>query len=139
MNDSVTEQEARMIFLQIDKDNDGYLSMRELIPVVFNKASREQQRLIIQYAEMELTKKVDQDSIPKVSNTDLEFLFEAYDSENVGFVDVTVIKERIRRMRMPEQAVFFFMEMISDLSDDEMVNLTEFKRIFKPFTANKRR
>jgi Ca2+-binding EF-hand superfamily protein len=138
LNESVTEQEARMIFLQIDKDNDGSLSMRELIPVVFNKASKEQQKLITQYAELELTKKVDQDNTPKVSNTDLEFLFEAYDSENVGFVDVAVIKDRVRRMRMPEPAVFFFMEMVSDMSDDEMVNLTEFKRLFKPFTAKKK-
>ncbi len=138
LNESVPEQEARMIFMKIDKDNDGVLSMRELIPVVFNKASKDQLRLIIQYAEMELTKKVDADSAPKVTSTDLEFLFEAYDSENVGFVDVAVIKERIRRMRMSETALFFFMEMIADLSDDEMVNLVEFKRLFKPFTARKK-
>lgn len=49
-----------------------------------------------------------------------------------------VIKERIRRMRMSETALFFFMEMIADLSDDEMVNLVEFKRLFKPFTARKK-
>lgn len=138
LNESVPEQEARMIFMKIDKDNDGVLSMRELIPVVFNKASKDQQRLIIQYAEMELTKKVDADSAPKVTGTDLEFLFEAYDSENVGFVDVVVIKDRIRRMRISEQALFFFMEMIADMADDEMVNLVEFKRLFKPFTAKKK-
>ena len=40
--------------------------MRELIPVVFNKASQEQKRAIIAYAEMELTKKIESESIPKV-------------------------------------------------------------------------
>ncbi|RYG66230.1 EF-hand domain-containing protein [archaeon] len=34
LNQAVPVQEARMIFLKIDKDNDGHLSMRELIPVV---------------------------------------------------------------------------------------------------------
>jgi len=41
--------------------------MRELIPVVFNKASQEQKRAIIAYAEMELTKKIETESVPKVS------------------------------------------------------------------------
>ncbi len=49
-----------------DKDSDGFLTMRELIPVVFNKASQEQKRAIIAYAEMELTKKIESESIPKV-------------------------------------------------------------------------
>lgn len=137
LNESVTDQEARMIFLKIDKDNDGFLSMRELIPVVFSKASKEQMRLIIQYAEMELTKKVEHEQAPKVTSTDLEFLFEAYDTENLGFVDISYVKARIRRMRLTEQALFFFMEMIADLADDDMVNLVEFKRIFKPFTRKK--
>lgn len=41
--------------------------MRELIPVVFNKASQEQKRAIIAYAEMELTKKIETESVPKVT------------------------------------------------------------------------
>ncbi len=135
LNESVPVQEARMIFMKIDKDCDGYLTMRELVPVVFSKASKEQQRLIIAYAEMELTKKVEHENIPKVTHTDLEQLFESYDSENIGFVDVSLIKERVRSMNLSEQALFFFMDNISDLADDEMVNLVEFKRLFKMYTA----
>jgi Ca2+-binding EF-hand superfamily protein len=137
LNESVPVQEARMIFMKIDKDCDGYLTMRELVPVVFSKASKEQQRLIIAYAEMELTKKVEHENIPKVTNTDLEQLFESYDGENIGFVDVSLIKERVRAMNLSEQALFFFMDNISDLADDEMVNLIEFKRLFKMYTATR--
>lgn len=126
-----------MIFMKIDQDADGHLSLRELIPVVFNKASREQQRLIIQYAEMELTKKVESEMVPKVTSTDLDFMFEAYDGENVGFVDVACIKERVRLMGLSEQQLYFFMDMMTDMADDDMVNLTEFKRLFRPFTSNK--
>lgn len=128
-----------MIFMKIDKDGDGYLSMRELIPVVFNKASKEQQKLIINYAEMELTKKIVTETVPKVSPTDLDFLFEAYDLENVGFVDIAYIKERIKNLGLSEQQVYFFLELIAEMADDDMVNVTEFKRMFKPFTATNTR
>lgn len=47
--------------------------MRELIPVVFNKASQEQKRAIIAYAEMELTKKIESESIPKVRSCAVAF------------------------------------------------------------------
>lgn len=137
LNESVPVQEARMIFMKIDKDGDGYLSMRELIPVVFGKATRAQQKKIIEFCEFELTKKIETETIPTVTLTDLDFIFEAYDSENVGFVDVSVIRERIRKMPLNDQQIFFFMELIADLADDEMVNLLEFRRIFRIFTKNK--
>jgi Ca2+-binding EF-hand superfamily protein len=142
LNESVPVQEARMIFMKIDKDNDGFLSMRELIPVIFNKANKLQQRKIIEFCEFELIKKIDNETIPTITNTDLEFLFEAYDMDNVGFVDVSVIRERIRRLNtqfgyLNETHIYFFMELICDLEDDEMVNLTEFKRMFKLFSSSK--
>lgn len=136
LDESIPTQEARMIFMKIDKDSDGFLTMRELIPVVFNRANKEQQRLIIQYAEAELTKK-HHDNVPKISRSELEQLFDAYDSDRVGFVNVSFIKDRIKTFHLSEQALFFFFETVSDLADDEMVNLTEFMRIFKPFATLK--
>jgi Ca2+-binding EF-hand superfamily protein len=134
LNEAVPVQEARMIFMKIDKDADGFLSMRELIPVVFNKASRIQQKRIIEYCEMELMKKIETEIIPTVTATNLEFLFEAYDSESVGFIEVNVVRERVKKMNLTDPQLFFFADLISDLADDEMVNLTEFKRMFKIFT-----
>lgn len=135
LNEAVPVQEARMIFMKIDKDADGFLSMRELIPVVFNKASRIQQKRIIEYCEMELMKKIETETIPTVTATDLEFLFEAYDSDNVGFIEVNVVRERVKKMNLTNPQLFFFADLISDLADDEMVNFTEFKRMFKIFTS----
>lgn len=137
LNESVPVQEARMIFLKIDKDGDGYLSMRELIPVVFGKATKVQLKKIIEFCEFELTKKIETETVPTVTMTDLEFLFEAYDSENVGFVDVAIVRDRVRKMALSDQQIFFFMEIVADLADDEMVNLQEFKRMFRIFTKTK--
>jgi hypothetical protein len=137
LNESVPVLEARMIFMKIDKDSDGFLTMRELIPVVFNKATAAQKRAIIAYAEMELTKKIETESVPKITVADLDFLFEAYDTENIGFVDVSLIKERVRTLYLSEQALFHFMDSISDLADDEMVNVVEFRRLFKLYISTK--
>jgi hypothetical protein len=49
LSDTVSELESRMIFMKIDKDSDGFLTMRELIPVVFSKANKEQQRYVCIY------------------------------------------------------------------------------------------
>jgi hypothetical protein len=93
----------------------------------------------VAYAEMELTKKIETESVPKVTNADLEFLFEAYDTENIGFVDVALIKERVRTFYLSEQALFHFMDSISDLADDEMVSVVEFKRLFRLYATTKDR
>jgi hypothetical protein len=101
--------------------------------------SQEQKRAIVAYAEMELTKKIETESVPKVTNADLEFLFEAYDTENIGFVDVALIKERVRTFYLSEQTLFHFMDSISDLADDEMVSVVEFKRLFRLYATTKDR
>lgn len=134
LGQSIPEQEARMIFMKIDKDSDGFLSMRELVPVVFSKATYQQQKLIIQYTELELIKKIDENLIPKISIVEIEALFEAYDLGNVGYVDVSHIRERLRTMNLPENCLYAFMESIQDMADDEMVNLVEFKRILRMYT-----
>ncbi len=120
--------------MKIDKDSDGYLSMRELVPVIFSKATYKQQKLIIEYTELELIKKIDANQVPKVSTIELEQLFEAYDTQNVGYVNVSHIRERIRAMNLSENCLFSFMETITELNDDEMVNSMEFKRIFKVYS-----
>lgn len=37
INHNIPAQEARMIFMKVDRDADGFISMKDLIPVVFNK------------------------------------------------------------------------------------------------------
>ena len=65
---------------------------------------------------------------------EMEQLFETYDSGNVGFVDGLFLKEKIRSFNLSEKVLFYFMESISDLADDEMLSQVEFKRIFAPYT-----
>ena len=50
LNKNVSAQEARLIFMQIDKNGSGAVSLAELVPVVFSKASRQQIKMITHYA-----------------------------------------------------------------------------------------
>ena len=52
LNKNVSAHEARLIFMQIDKNNVGSVSLAELIPVVFNKANKSQIKMITHYAGM---------------------------------------------------------------------------------------
>lgn len=67
-----------------------------------------------------------------------KFLFaEAYDADSIGFVDVTLIKERIKAMHLSEKVMFHIIETFAELADDEMVSLVEFRRLFKAYTIRK--
>lgn len=131
LNASVPVQEARIIFLKIDKDNDGYLTLKELIPVVFSKATINQQKLIALFTENELIKK--SEGLTLLSGFDLDLLFESYDLNSVGFVEIGFIRERIRGLNLQEMQQFHFMENLIGIEDDDMVNLQEFTRIFAPY------
>ena len=61
----------------------------------------------------------------------------AYDSENIGFVEVGFIKERVKTFYLSEQNLFYFMEGLNGFVDDEMLNLLEFKRVFREYISSK--
>ncbi len=115
--------------MKLDKNGNGYITMRELIPVIFSRASRQQLKLIIDFASFELIKK--QDGIVTMSLTEMEQLFEYFDVNNLGYVSVSAIREQVNRMQLPEPALFMFFDCISVAADDEMVNLSEFVRLLK--------
>ena len=50
INKNVSAQEARLIFMQIDKNCSGAVSLAELVPVIFDKGTKNQIKLIAQYA-----------------------------------------------------------------------------------------
>lgn len=52
-------------------------------------------------------------------------------------MDVSLIKERIKAMNLSEKVMYHIMETMSELADDEMVSLVEFRRLFKVYTARK--
>ena len=131
INVHMAENDARMIFMKLDKNGDGYLTMRELIPVIFSRANRIQLRLIIDYATFELIKK--QDGVATLTLLDMEQLFEYFDVNNLGYVAVSAIRDQVNRMSLPEPALFMFNDCISAAADDEMVNLAEFVRLLKVY------
>lgn len=63
--------------MKLDTDHDGLLTMKELIPVIFSKANKEQTHLIVRYCEAQLIKSMDSDAIFKISPTDIDQLFGA--------------------------------------------------------------
>jgi Ca2+-binding EF-hand superfamily protein len=129
MNHHMSEHDARMIFMKLDKNGDGYLTMRELIPVIFSRASRPQQKLITEFASFELIKK--QDGIVTMTLVEMEQLFEMYDTNHIGYVAVRAIRDHVNKMTLPEPPLFMFLDTICHAGEDEMVNLSEFIRLLK--------
>ena len=134
LNKNIPPQEARMIFMKVDKDQNGSVSLRELIPVIFSKATKAQLKLIIEFAESEMIRKVE--GVATVTRSEIDYLFEAYDVENIGFVEVGYLKDRVRTFPINENAVFTFMENLVGVEDDEMFNHVEFSRLFKSYIGD---
>jgi Ca2+-binding EF-hand superfamily protein len=132
MNRAVSYQEAQVMFLKLDTNGDGALSIRELIPLVFDKAKKEQLKLILHYVESEVMKK-QHEARRSFTAVELETLFDFYDADVVGFVAVNVIRERIRAMHLPQDAEDYIFKVMQHMEDDEMVNPIEFHRIFEAF------
>lgn len=134
MNRSVTHQEAQVMFLKMDTNEDGVLSIRELVPMVFDKAKKEQMKQILYYVESEVMRKRHKGK-DNFTAIDLEALFDFYDSEVVGFVAINAIRERLAFMELPEEANDFFLQAMAGMEDDEMVSPVEFERIFSTFLS----
>lgn len=52
LNKNVSPHDARLIFMQIDKNSVGSVSLSDLVPVVFSRANKAQIRMIIHFAGM---------------------------------------------------------------------------------------
>jgi WD40 repeat protein/Ca2+-binding EF-hand superfamily protein len=137
-SNTMSVHQARMLFLQIDKKGEGYLSIRELVPIVFSKANKVQRKLILTSLESEIIRKRPDDEM--ISLHDLELLFECYDVDTVGFVSMGLVRDRIRELELKDSYHFAFMESIAKIEDDELVNAQEFARVFKNYVqkANKK-
>ena len=133
-NKSITISQARTMFVKLDEDKDGFLSLRDLIPVIFSKANREQLVLITKYLEAEVVTKKEVTKKEYIHKDELETMFAYYDVDLIGFVDVKRIKDKIRSFRMPDQAHLAIFAMFKGYEDDEMLNLAEFLKLFAPYT-----
>jgi len=134
MNKSFSPQQARMMFNKIDQNGDGFLSVSDLVPVIFNNATPDQRVLILKFLELELSKRkiVGNDF---TTDEELEMLFEHYDSNYVGFIKISVIREKVKGYCLPDAAHVAVMSLLNDHDEDEMVNFSEFRRLFQNYLA----
>jgi len=128
INNTVPESEARSIFMKFKNDK-GFLTVNELIPVVFSKATKEQMKLITKFCLAEIMRPSNESVV--LTFAEVDQLFEIYDVENLGFVAVGYIKEKVRDMGLNDNIVASFLSNIKDIDEDEMVNHREFGRMYK--------
>jgi hypothetical protein len=131
-NKSITVSQARRMFVKMDEDTDGFLSLRDLIPVIFSRASKEQVSLILKYLEAEVCQKK-ANKREYVLKDDLDTMFAYYDVDLIGFVEVKKIKDKIRSFQMTDQAHLAIFAMFKGYEDDEMLNQSEYTKLFTPY------
>lgn len=132
LSSTVPVQEARSIFMKF-KNEDGFLSVAELVPVVFNKANKEQHKLIVKFCQAEIMKS--SNDLTTLTFNDIDSFFETLDGDNLGFVSVVTIREKVRNFGLPDSCTMDFLNTFKDIDDDEMVNHREFGRMFKIYVS----
>jgi Ca2+-binding EF-hand superfamily protein len=79
--------EAQRLFMMIDTDRNGVLTLNELLPVVFTKASSSQLKLMEDLIQHE-NAKVKRPSTIELTHTDYMLLFDLFDADESG--DLTI-------------------------------------------------
>lgn len=130
LNESMSAHSARQLFSHIDSDGDGILSLKELIPVIFAEASSKQLSLITKFVEDEASRNMKLCDKQLVYKKDIKLLFEAYDTDDIGYIKVQHIRDKLMRFQLPVAAQLAFNEKLKGIEDDDMVNLAEFTRLF---------
>lgn len=130
INKNISEHQARNLFARIDDDNDNYVTIGELIPIVFSNLQAHQRKKVIKFVEYEMKKKKSGGSF--LTSEDVDQLFSAYDAEDIGFVPISLFRDHMKSMLF-EGVYVEFKDSISGVKDDEMVNQLEFARLLKPY------
>ena len=68
-----------------------------------------------------------------LTENDLRKLFDYYDEESLGFIPVDTLREKIKALQLPDLAVESLLAKIQDLEYDEMLNPSDFVRIFNQY------
>lgn len=133
LNRNISIKDARMSFMQIDKNQRELISLSDLVPVLFPNASLEQKRAIIVYAESIIIKK--NTNCITLTQLEIDQLFEVYDDNGLDFIPISLVRDRIKSFHLPDEIVMPFLDSIMDIQPDEMINLIEFNRIFRQFIS----
>lgn len=132
LDKNVSVKQARTIFNRINVSGNGILTVDDLLPVVFNNATKAMMGLITKYVERELSrrKKRGEDFL---TDLDLSALFDYYDMNALGFVSAGFLRDKIRSLNIPDASFFSLMDKLHEVGDDEMVNEHFFVRMFREF------
>lgn len=132
LNKNLSEHQARNLFARLDENNDNYISVSELIPIVFSNLNAQQRKKVVKFVEIELKKK--KSGAVLLTLEDVDQLFNAYDTEDIGFVPISLFRERMKSLLF-EGIYLEFKDSIGSVANDEMVNQLEFTRLLKPYMA----
>ena len=133
MDKNASAQSARLLFMSMDDNNNGTLSLNELLPVVFSKASKAQIKLMESYASVLLIRNASADE-PSFPVTEADLLFDSYDPQSVNFVSIGLMRDRVRNnYKLPETVQYQFLLPLEGVSDDEMFSRQEFVRFLRNY------
>lgn len=137
INEKMSAHAARQLFLHVDKNGDGLLSLRELVPVMFSKATPSQVSLILKHIDSEIAKSKTDSKLEEkaVLKEDMSVLFEAYDVDKINYIRVQLIRDKLMRFQLPVAAQLAFNEKLKGTEDDDMVNIAQFTRIFMTYLS----
>jgi Ca2+-binding EF-hand superfamily protein len=133
MNKSVSKKMAYEIFTELDTDFDGKLTILDLITYIFPKATKPQYDLMHRNV-MSIVKKNQVIGKDSVTERDLIEMFEHYDDSFVGFIKLRDLKDKIKAFNLPSIAHDSILVNFEEMYDDDMINQSDFVRIFKPYT-----
>jgi Ca2+-binding EF-hand superfamily protein len=108
------------------------LTVKDLVPIVFSKADKQQQDLVANYLEDQIAK-TGLKGREGVTSLEIEALFECYDSDHIGYITVRLLREKVKGLKLPLTAHSTVSQSFADFEDDELINISEFIRVFHTY------
>jgi len=105
MNHEMRGTDARRLFIHIDEDHNGAISLDEICKVVFNKASARQLRTMVHIMQTQFVEDHDKAGYhaDEISRADLRQLFQIYDTENKKALSVKLIEQSVQMLNTEEK------------------------------------
>lgn len=106
--------------------------MSDLVPIVFSKGDKNLHELLSNYLGEQIAK-TGLNGKDGVTTLDVEALFECYDVNHIGYITVSLLREKVKGLRLPGSALGLVTASFVDFEDDELLNIAEFIRVFNTF------
>jgi len=109
MNQEMSGTDSRRLFMHIDENHNGAISMGEICKVVFNRASAMQQKIMVNVMNCELSAQIDDDNhkaMTDITRDDLRQLYKIYDEESKMRMSVKDIALCVQMLKIDEMLIF---------------------------------